>query len=143
MWIEFLASAAPDAPPNDASHGWPVRLHRNHLLARDQKLRAIFASYSPTIACITSPNDRHRVYLSFQDRHGWQCQFLEADLKTPLPKRLHFTWSGKIIELVQRGGGLLDQESRLMLEQGIATGRGGVFPESDGGAVCETKTVSG
>jgi hypothetical protein len=33
----------------------------------------------------------------------------------------------KIIELVERGGGLRDQESRLMLEQGIATGRGGVF----------------
>jgi len=26
---------------------------------------------------------RHRVYLSFQDRHGWQGWFLEADLKTP------------------------------------------------------------
>jgi hypothetical protein len=72
-------------------------------------------------------NDRHRVYLSFQDRHGWQCQFLEADLKTPLPKRLHFASSDKIIELVERGGGLRDQESRLMLDQGIAMGRGGVF----------------
>ena len=31
------------------------------------------------------PQDKtHRVYVSFQDRHGWQCQFLEADLKTPL-----------------------------------------------------------
>ena len=29
-------------------------------------------------------DDRHRVYMSFQDRHGWQCQFLEADLQTPL-----------------------------------------------------------
>jgi len=60
-------------------------------------------------------NDRHRVYMSFMDRHGWQCQFLEADLKTPLPKRLHFTSTNKIIELVERGGGLRDQESRLML----------------------------
>ena len=73
------------------------------------------------------PNDRHRVYMSFQDRHGWQCQFLEADLQTPLPKRLHFTSSDKIIELVERGGGFKDQESRLMLDQGIAMGRGGVF----------------
>jgi len=23
----------------------------------------------------------------FPDRHGWQCQFLEADLKTPLPAK--------------------------------------------------------
>jgi len=74
------------------------------------------------------PQDRtHRVYVSFQDRHGWQCQFLEADLKTPLPKRLHFTSSDKVVELVERGGGITDQESRLMLEQGISMGRGGVF----------------
>ena len=74
------------------------------------------------------PQDRtHRVYVSFQDRHGWQCQFLEADLKTPLPKRLHFTSSDKVVELVERGGGITDQESRLMLEQGISIGRGRVF----------------
>jgi hypothetical protein len=48
-------------------------------------------------------------------------------LKTPLPKKLHFASSDKVIELVQRGGGLTDQESRLMLNQPIVTGRGGVF----------------
>jgi hypothetical protein len=37
---------------------------------------------------MTNPNDRHRVYMSFIDRQGWQCQFLEAYLQTPLPKRL-------------------------------------------------------
>jgi len=74
-----------------------------------------------------NPNDRHRVYMSFMDRHGWQCQFLEADLQSPLPKRLHFSSPDKIIELVERGGGLRDPESRLMLEQGISMGRGGVF----------------
>ena len=72
-------------------------------------------------------DEQHRVYMSFQDRHGWQCQFLEADLQTPLPKRLHFASQSKIVELVERGGGIRDQDSRLMLEQGIATGRGGVF----------------
>jgi hypothetical protein len=40
----------------------------------------------------------HRVYLSFQCRDGWQCQFLEADLQTPLPKRLHFLSSDKVVE---------------------------------------------
>ena len=74
------------------------------------------------------PQDQtHRLYLSFQDRHGWQCQFLEADLQTPLPKRLHFSSSDKVVELVERGGGITDQESRLMLEQGISMGRGGAF----------------
>jgi len=57
----------------------------------------------------------------------WKSQFLEADLKTPLPKRLHFTSPDRIIELVERGGGFPDQESRLMLNQAIAMGRGGVF----------------
>lgn len=70
---------------------------------------------------------RHRVYMSFMDRHGWHCQFLEADLKTSLPKRLHFTPPDKIIELVARAGGFKDQESRLMLDQGIEVRRGGVF----------------
>ena len=65
--------------------------------------------------------------MSFQFRNGWHCQFLEADLKTSLPKRLHFASPDKIIELVQRGGGIADQEGRLMLNQAIETGRGGVF----------------
>jgi hypothetical protein len=62
---------------------------------------------------MASRDDRHRVYMSFMDRHGWQCQFLEADLKTPLPKRLHFTSPDKIIDLVERGGGFPDQENYL------------------------------
>jgi hypothetical protein len=32
-----------------------------------------------------------------------------------------------VVELVERGGGFIDQEARLMLEQGISMGRGGVF----------------
>jgi hypothetical protein len=62
-------------------------------------------------------DDRHRVYMYFQFRNGWQCQFLEADLKTPLPRRLQFTSADKVVELVNRGGGIKDQESRLILDQ--------------------------
>jgi hypothetical protein len=65
--------------------------------------------------------------MSFQDRNGWQCHFLEADLLTPLLKQLHFASSGKVVELVERVGGFTDQESRLMVNQGIEMGRGGVF----------------
>jgi hypothetical protein len=72
-------------------------------------------------------DEHHRVYMSFQFRNGWHCQFLEADLRTSLPRKLHFTSPDKVIELVKRGGGLTDQESRLMLNQAIATGRGGLF----------------
>jgi hypothetical protein len=75
-----------------------------------------------------SPQDQtHRVYLSFQDRHGWQCQFLEGALQTPLPKRLHFASSDKVVELIERAGGFTDQETRLMVNQGIGMGRGGIF----------------
>jgi hypothetical protein len=72
------------------------------------------------------PNARHRLYMSFMERQGWQCQFLEADLQTPLPRRLHFASSAKVVELVECAGGFIDQEARLMLEQGLSMG-GGVF----------------
>ncbi len=49
---------------------------------------------------------RHRVYLSFPDRNGWPCQFLEQDLKTALSRKLHFASSDKVIELVERAGGI-------------------------------------
>jgi hypothetical protein len=76
---------------------------------------------------MANPTDRHRVYMSFMDRYGWHCQFLEADLQTTLPRKLTFASPDKIVEMVERGGGFKDQESRLMLDQGIATGRGGVY----------------
>jgi hypothetical protein len=65
--------------------------------------------------------------MSFMDRYGWHCQFLEEDLRTPLPRKLTFKSPEKIIELVERAGGFKDQESRLMLDLEIAMGRGGVF----------------
>jgi hypothetical protein len=65
--------------------------------------------------------------LSFQHRNGWRCQFLEQDLKTSLPRKLHFASSQKIIELVERAGGFTDNDARLMVRQGIEMGRGGIF----------------
>jgi hypothetical protein len=65
--------------------------------------------------------------MSFMDRKGWQVQFLEQDLKTPLPRKLHFASPDKIVELVERGGGLSNLESRQALDQAIEIGRGGVF----------------
>jgi hypothetical protein len=74
------------------------------------------------------PQDQtHRVYLSFQFRDDWHCQFLEEDLKTALPRKLHFASSEKLIELVERGGGFADQDTRLAVSQGIEMGRGGIF----------------
>ncbi|MGA2753225.1 MAG: hypothetical protein ABSE53_05610 [Terracidiphilus sp.] len=68
-----------------------------------------------------------RVYLSFQCRNGWHCQFLEDDLKTTLPRKLHFASSQKVIELVEHAAGFPDQDARSMVNQGIEMGRGGIF----------------
>ena len=53
----------------------------------------------------------HRVYMSFMQSNGWFCQFLEEDLKTPLPRKLTFVSSDKIIELAERAGALRNLES--------------------------------
>jgi hypothetical protein len=39
--------------------------------------------------------------LTFFLRHGWQVQFVESDLKTPLPRKLTFADPGKIREVAQ------------------------------------------
>ena len=69
----------------------------------------------------------HRVFMTFFQRSGWQVQFLEADLKTPLPRKLTFTDPEKIRELARKGEAWGDSESRQMLEHAIETGRGGVY----------------
>jgi hypothetical protein len=69
----------------------------------------------------------HQVYMYFFLRSGWQVQFLESDLKTPLPRKLTFADPEKIRELARRGGAWRDSESRQMLEHAIETGRGGVY----------------
>jgi hypothetical protein len=69
----------------------------------------------------------HRVYCTFFLRSGWQVQFTEADLKTPLPRMLTFIDPEKIRELARRGEALRDSESRQMLEAAIEVGRGGFY----------------
>ena len=66
-------------------------------------------------------DDRRRVYMYFQFRNGWNCQFLEEDLKTSLPRKLRFASSNKVVQLVERAGGLTDQESRLMRRTNMPT----------------------
>jgi hypothetical protein len=67
------------------------------------------------------------MYMSFMFRKGWQVQFLEADLKTPLPRNLAFADPEKIRELARRGEAWGDAESRQMLENAIENGRGGCY----------------
>jgi hypothetical protein len=72
---------------------------------------------------------RHRVYMSFQSRKGWHCQFLEEDLKTPLPRKITFTTDDKVREMAKRGGANLSLETLHAIEHGIDIGRGGGWLE--------------
>jgi hypothetical protein len=69
----------------------------------------------------------HRVYMSFMQRQGWHCQFLEEDLKTALPKKLAFLSQDMILQLARRGGAVLNLEAEQAIRHGIDTGRGGVW----------------
>jgi hypothetical protein len=69
----------------------------------------------------------HRVYMSFFLRAGWQVQFLETDLKTPLPRKLTFADPDKIRELARRGEAMGTSEMRQMMEYAIDVGRGGIY----------------
>jgi hypothetical protein len=51
----------------------------------------------------------------------------KSDLKTSLPRKLHFASSQKIIELVEHAGGFTGQDARSMVNQGIEMARGGIF----------------
>jgi len=76
-----------------------------------------------------SRHDRpsRRVDMTFFLREGWQVSFLEADAKTPLPRKLNFSDPEKIRELARRGEAWGNLETKQALEHGIETGRGGVW----------------
>jgi hypothetical protein len=72
---------------------------------------------------------RHKVYMSYMHRGGWYCQFLEADLKAPLPRKLTFKSHEKIREMAERGGCEMNLEARASFDHGIEIGRGGLWLE--------------
>jgi len=55
------------------------------------------------------------------------CQFLEEDLKTPLPRRLYFNDPEKIRRIVEQVGNFADLQDRQALDYGLQMGRGGVW----------------
>ena len=57
---------------------------------------------------------------------GWFCQFLEEDLKTPLPRKMSLEDPGKLFEIAERGGNKLTLENRQAIENAIAMGRGSI-----------------
>lgn len=60
-------------------------------------------------------------------RKSWTCQFLEEDLKTPLPLRLSFRDPEKVRAIVDKVGNFANLQDRQALDYGLATGRGGVW----------------
>jgi hypothetical protein len=77
--------------------------------------------------CQVASGRLHRVYMSFMLRAGWYCQFLEADLRTPFPRKLNFSDVGNVRELAEKGRGFADLEALHAFNHGIANGRGGIY----------------
>ena len=65
--------------------------------------------------------------MSYMLTKGWYCQFLEEDLKTPLPRKLTLSSPDKLMEMAERGGGLPNLEASNMLRLGMEVGRGGLW----------------
>ena len=65
--------------------------------------------------------------MSYMLVKGWHCQFLEEDLKTPLPRKVTLASPEKLTEMAERGGGLPNLEASNMLRLGIEVGRGGLW----------------
>jgi hypothetical protein len=75
----------------------------------------------------------------FFKRGGWQVQFLEADLKTSLPRKLTFRDPEKIRELVRRGEAWGTSEAKQMREHAIETGKSAGLFEADSRSVREAE----
>jgi hypothetical protein len=59
--------------------------------------------------------------------NGWDCQFLEPDLKTSLPRTLTFRDAAKIRELFDRFAAGKKLEDRQALEYALEMGRGSIW----------------
>ena len=81
------------------------------------------------VRCAEKKKPPHRVYMSFQTQSGWHCQFLEEDLKTPIPVQLNLVRQEKLFEIAERGGYRLNLEGRQAMLRAIDMGRGGIWLE--------------
>ena len=93
---EYTCSEGIITPFTQNFHSFHTETSRAALL----EVCLLFAYFVP----MPHQDGRHRVYMSFQCRFGWHCQFLEEDLQTPLPRKLHFASPDKVVELVHLGG---------------------------------------
>ena len=70
------------------------------------------------------------------------CQFLEEDLKTPLPGRLQFKSAEKIRTIVDKVGNFANLQDRQALDYGLEIGRGGVWLQLNEEQYMRLKTQS-
>jgi hypothetical protein len=70
---------------------------------------------------------RHKAYMHFMLNQGWLCQFLEPDLRTPLPRQLTFQDPAKIVAMAEGGGALKDLAARQALDYALQMGRGSMW----------------
>jgi hypothetical protein len=89
------------------------------------------------------PTGIHRVYMYYMLRDGWICQFLEEDLKTPLPRKLHFSNPENIRKIVDKVGNFANLQDRQALDYGLEIGRGGAWLRLTDEQYVRLKTVSG
>lgn len=67
--------------------------------------------------------------MHFMFRKGWFCQFLEEDLRTPVPRKVTVADEKKIFEMAKRGGFTLNITGRQELQEAIRKGVGGIWLE--------------
>ena len=73
--------------------------------------------------CVARGGTR-RVSMTFFLRNLRLCQFLEPELKTPLPRKLNFWSAEKINQLAERSATSLNLEARQSIDHAIAIGAG-------------------
>jgi hypothetical protein len=65
--------------------------------------------------------------MHFMLYEGWYCQFLEAELKTSLPKKLTIRSQQKLLQMAERGMPNMTNEERQRMQHDIANRRGGIW----------------
>jgi len=62
--------------------------------------------------------------MSFMLRQGWHCQFLEEDLKTPLPRKVVLSDKQDLVAMAERGGCSFNLEAHRAIDHAIEIGPG-------------------
>jgi hypothetical protein len=62
--------------------------------------------------------------MHFMLRGGWYCQFLEEDVKTPLPRKVTLDDAAKIYEMAERGGYKMTLENWQSIDRAVEMGCG-------------------